>query len=49
MFQSLQEGIESVEGGGHPTGKERLVRGVIMAISAVIVFGGLYLALLAFE
>ena len=48
MFQRLQEGIESVEG-RHPTGQERLVRGVMMVIAAAIVFGGLYLALLALE
>lgn len=48
MFESLQEGIESVEG-RHPTRKEWLVRGGMMVIAAVVVFAGLYLALLAFK
>jgi len=48
MFQSLDEEIEQAEG-GRPKTSEQLVRLVGVAILSVVVFGGLYLAIVALE
>ena len=48
MFESLDEEIKITEGAG-PTGKERLVRYLSVAILSVVVFGGLYLGIVALE
>jgi hypothetical protein len=44
MFQSLEEEIESSEG-GHPKAIARLVRFVGIAVLSGIGFGGLYLVI----
>lgn len=48
MFHSLDEQIERTEG-GHPSARARLVRLVEAAIVSLVVFGGLYFAIVALE
>jgi len=48
MFNTLEEQIERTER-GHPSASARLVRLVEAAIVALVVFGGLYFAIVAFE
>ena len=48
MFQTLDEQIETTEG-GRPTNRARLVRFAEIAIISVLLFGGLYLAIVSFE
>lgn len=48
MFQTLDEQIGKAEGGRRTT-TERLVRFVSIAVISVVLFGGLYLAIVAFE
>ena len=48
MFESLDEEIRTTEG-GDPTGKERLVRYLSVAILSVLVFAGLYAGIIALE
>jgi len=48
MFGSLDEQIERTEG-GRPAAGARLVRFVGIAILSVVVFGGLYLVIVALE
>jgi len=48
MFGSLDEQIESSEG-ERPRVSERLVRFVVIAVVSALVFGGLYLAIVALE
>jgi len=48
MFDSLGEQIERTEG-GRPTTSEQLVRFVGIAILSAVVFGGLYLVIVALE
>jgi hypothetical protein len=48
MFQSLDEQIEGTEGGRLPA-SERLIRLVGIAISSVVLFGGLYFVIVALK
>jgi hypothetical protein len=48
MFHSLDEQIEKTEG-GHSSVRARLVRYVEAAILSLVVFGGLYFAIVALE
>jgi hypothetical protein len=48
MFQTLDEQIETTEG-GRPKTKECLVRFAVIAIVSVVLFGGLYFAIVSFE
>ena len=48
MFQTLDEEIETTEG-GRPKTKECLVRFAVIAIVSVVLFGGLYFAIVSFE
>lgn len=48
MFGSLEEQIEKTEG-GHLGASERLVRFVGVAILSAVLFGGLYLIIVALE
>jgi len=48
MFQTLDEQIERTEG-GRPTTSERLVRFAGIAIVSVVLFGGLFLVIVALE
>jgi len=48
MFHSLEEEIESTEG-GHPKAIERVVRFVGIAVLSVVVFGGLYRLITSLE
>jgi hypothetical protein len=48
MFNSLDEGIRETGGGRH-TPTEMLVRFAGIAVISLIVFGGLYLLIVAFE
>jgi len=47
MFQTLDEQIETE--GSRPTTTERLVRLAGIAIVSVLLFGGLYFVIVAFE
>jgi len=48
MFQTLDEQIETTEG-GRPTIRARLVRFAGVAVIVVVVFAGLYFAIVSFE
>jgi hypothetical protein len=48
MFQTLDEQIERTES-GHPTTREWLVRFAGIAIVSVVLFGGLFLVIVALE
>lgn len=48
MFQTLDEQIERTEG-GHSPGSTRLVRFLEAAIVSLVVFVGLYFAIVALE
>jgi len=48
MFDSLEKDIEITEGGRPKTG-ERLIRYIGAIVLALMVFGGLYLGILALE
>ncbi|MGC2197069.1 MAG: hypothetical protein WA628_20500 [Terriglobales bacterium] len=48
MFHSLDEQIESTEG-GRPKAMEQLVRFAGIAVLSVVVFGGLCLLIIALE
>ena len=48
MFPSMDDQIESTEG-GRPTAIERLIRFAGITVLSVVVFGGLYLVVVALE
>ena len=48
MFPSLDEQIESTEG-GRPKAIERLLRFAGVTVLSVVIFGGLYLVIVALE
>lgn len=48
MFQTLDEQIETTEG-GRPTASVRLARFAEIAIILVVLFAGLYYAIVSFE
>ena len=48
MFQTLDEQIETTEG-GRPTASARLARFATIAVILVVLFAGLYFAIVSFE
>lgn len=48
MFQTLDEQVETTEG-GRPTVSARLVRFAEVAVILVVLFAGLYFAIVSFE
>lgn len=48
MFDSLEDEIRTTEG-GRPTRTEQLVRFAGIAIASIVVFGALYLVVVALE
>ncbi len=48
MFQTLDEQIERTEG-GRPTARARLARFASVAVILVVLFAGLYFAIVSFE
>jgi len=48
MFQTLDEQIETTEG-GRPTARARLARFASVTVILIVVFAGLYFAIVFFE
>lgn len=48
MFNSLDEQIVATEG-THPTSGQKLARVLLMAIAGLLLFGGLYLAVVTLQ
>ena len=48
MFDSLDEEIKATEGRG-PTQRERLLRGVVIAVTTLVVFGAVYAGIVLLE